>query len=411
MNLFQSDNAQIDLQNRAHHTIHSMLYIAAQTRLNLAQQYQAQYSRLDTEFANLRSSFDWLIGLRSEEAAQLLNKYIEVLTPYLQQRGLQKELLRWCEATLSLNTTLQRKSAQLLLLNGQTQYALGEWSKAKDNLIAAAEASKQDDMPTYARALLDLGRLQFNQGDYEIAFQTMKQVEPLLQETNFEQWAAIRAEVAAYHLNREELDAALAIYLEIYGRNKQQGTNASTSHILLMLGVVYRRKKDYAQAHFYLEQLLKGAEIEQSQGKIATAAHHLAWVYLDERNILVARKLCGRAITHYEAISDQRGISDSYEQLGCIALTEQQGEEALIHLQKSLTMRRQLHNQQGIASSLRRIAIAHLILRHVRKGLHYLWQSLVMYHSLKILTRQQLTETFLEFVYYWRLTNHTPTSH
>src|SRR5579863_7908369 len=93
----------------------------------------------------------------------------------------------------------------------------------------------------------------------------------------------------------------------------------------------------------------------------------------------------------YEKIGDQRGTADAYEQLGCIALAEGKATEALPYLQCSLTIRRQLGNQHGAASSLRRLALAHLGLRQMRHTLWYMWQSLSLYWRLGMLSRWRLS--------------------
>jgi hypothetical protein len=89
----------------------------------------------------------------------------------------------------------------------------------------------------------------------------------------------------------------------------------------------------------------------------------------------------------YEEIGDERGLSDAYEQLGCIVLAAGQGVEAVPHMQRSLFMRRQLHNQQGEASSLRHLAIAYLTLGQLRAAFRHVWQSLLIYHRLGVLSR------------------------
>src|SRR5207248_10378069 len=140
------------------------------------------------------------------------------------------------------------------------------------------------------------------------------------QAVNDEQLMTIRAERAAYHLNRGDLDKALSLYLEIERRRQSAGVLEPSDHLLLMLGVVYRKKKDYERAAEYLQRLLERGEEQQSRSTMATAAHHLAWVYLSQGDLHQARSLCGRAIVLYEEIGDERGLSDAYEQLGCIVL-------------------------------------------------------------------------------------------
>jgi len=168
--------------------------------------------------------------------------------------------------------------------------------------------------------------------------------------------------------------------------------------MLLMLGVVYRKKKDYERATEYLQRLLEREEVQRSRGTTATAAHHLAWVYLSRGDLRQARSLCGRAIMLYEEIGDERGLSDAYEQLGCIVLAAGQGGEAVAHLQRSLFMRSQLHNQQGEASGLRHLAIAYFTLGHLGAAFRHVWQSLLIYHRLGVLSCQRIVSMLRELL-------------
>lgn len=366
--------------------------LAAEARLGLARRYQNQYERLDDELANLRASQSWLATQSSEETARLVIAYVQVLASYLRQRGFNAELLRWCEDGLRACERLRQNPGWLLLLRSEAQNALGRWDETMASIQAAIEASRGEDPQTYARAVLALGRLQLNQGDYKTALETLAQAETLLSEqSDYEGLVTVRSEVAAYHLNRRELDKALSLYLEVDRLRRQAGATETSDHTLLMLGVVHRKKREYEQAAAYLQQLLKRAEAQRNRGAAATAAHHLAWVRLNQGDLAQARRLCGRAIELYEEIGDTRGASDAYEQLGFIVMTEGQGEEAVSCLERSLAMRRQLGNQEGEASSLRRLAIVHLRMGHLAAAVRDLWQSLATYRRLGVLSRQRFT--------------------
>lgn len=373
--------------------------LAAEARLELARRYEDQYDRLDNEFPNLRVSQSWLAAQDSKEAACFLVAYVEVLASYLRRRGLDAVLRQWCEDGLRACKTLRRNPGWLLLLMSEAQNALGRWEESAATIGAAMEASVVEDPPTYARAVLALGRLQLNQGDYETALTTLAEAERLLSEqSDYEGVASAHAEVAAYYLNRRELDKALALYQEVDRLRRQAGAVEASNHTLLMLGVVHRKKEEYEQAAVYLQMLLERGKSQGNPGAMATAAHHLAWVRLDQADVSTARHLCGRAITLYEDIGDVRGLSDAYEQLGLIALSEGRKEEALSHLERSLHVRRQLGNQHGVASSLRRLAIVHLKMGHPLLAVQKLWQSLNTYWRLGVLSRQRLSAILREVI-------------
>jgi tetratricopeptide (TPR) repeat protein len=364
--------------------------MAAARRLELARRYQSQSERLDGEFTNLRASQSWLANQDGDEEAKLLLAYVEALAPYLRQRGLNGELLRWCEDGLRAGARLRQNLGWLLLLRSEAQNALGQWDEAMDSIRMAVEASYGKDPQSHSRALLALGSLQLNQGDYKVALETLAQAERLLSEqSNYEGVATVRSQIAAYHLNRRELDKALSLYMEVDQLRRRTGAAEASDHTLLMLGVVYRKKRLFEQSITHLQQLLERGEKNNNRGAMATAAHHLAWVHLDQHNLTEAQQLCGRAIELYTEIGDLRGLSDAYEQLGMLSLAQGRGKDALPYLEQSLDMRRRLGNRHGSASSLRYLAIAHFRLGHPSVAIWYLRQTLSTYQRLGMLNRRQ----------------------
>jgi hypothetical protein len=93
--------AATEIQNQASCYWASSSFLSATTRLQLARRHHDQYAWLDAEFANLRGSQIWLVTQHGSREAHLLLDYLWVLAPYLQQRGLQAELERWCDAIIS----------------------------------------------------------------------------------------------------------------------------------------------------------------------------------------------------------------------------------------------------------------------------------------------------------------------
>ena len=373
---------------------------SAEPRLMIARRYQYKYDRLDIEFSNLRASQTWLATQESEKAARLLIAYVQVLSPYLRYRSLNTELLQWCEDGLRA-LRLEQNPGWLLLLRYEAQIALGQWDKAAASVQEAILATEGKYPNTNAKALLALGRLQLNQGDYKVALETLAKAEALLfEQRDYEGVATVRSERAAYYLNRGELNKALSLYLEVDQLLRQAGATEPSDHTLLMLGVVYRKKRNYVRAASCLQQLLERSKAQRNRGAMATAAHHLAWVRLNQGDLMQARRLCGQAILLYKDVGDIRGASDAYEQLGLISLAQGQGEEALSHLERSLIIRRELGNQHGVASSLRHIAVAHLRMGHLSLAGRELWQSLATYWRLGMLSRQRLVAVVLE-LYDW----------
>lgn len=335
---------------------------AAEYRLKRLSDIKDQPSRIDSEFRNIRGSVEWLIANHTSQTDELTLAYLEILESYMRLRGRDIELEKWCEAGLDACERLRRNPSRVLLILGNVQYALGQWKQAENSWQAAMIASEKENRHVYAWAVSALGRLQINQGRYKTALETLALAEELLKKINdIQSVIGIRSEVAAYYLNRRELDKALKLYLEIDDLAKNNGISESTNHTMLMLGVVYRQKGVFDKAGNYLIELCRSCETRRDMAGVATGSHHLAWVFYELGNLKQARHLCGKAMALYENLKDPRGLSDCYEQLGAIVMEEGRLEEAIDFIQKSINVRQQIGNDPGSVSSQRRLALAYML--------------------------------------------------
>ncbi|RLC97062.1 MAG: hypothetical protein DRI77_07740, partial [Chloroflexi bacterium] len=300
-----------------------------------AQTHAHDFASLDQESANFQTARVWLAVQDDSESAQQIIAFTRALAVYLRQRALNNELLAYCHGGLQACERLGVNQGWVLLLQYEAHNALGDWDNALTDAQAAIKASRSADPINHARAVLALGRLQLNRGDYRLALNTLATAEKLLYDLqDLDGITTAKAEVAAYHLNRGELDQALYLYLEVDQLRRRAGATSSADHTLLMLGVVYRKKGDYQKATGFLHELLRRGELEENPGTVATAAHHLAWVNMNQGNLGEARRLGERAKQLYLEISDPRGASDADEQLGLIALSEGNTDVALFHLKR-----------------------------------------------------------------------------
>ena len=132
MNSFQQAN--VEASNQAVHYWASSPYLSAIIRLQFARSHQDQYDWFDSEFANLRGCQSWLAAQHGTKEVHLLLEFLRVLAPYLQQRGLQTELVGWCEAGLRASEILQQPSGWVLFLRGQEGGGNGE-SKSRGHTV------------------------------------------------------------------------------------------------------------------------------------------------------------------------------------------------------------------------------------------------------------------------------------
>ncbi len=369
--------------------------IATTVRYRRLLSWGDDWAQLDLEIPNVLLSMGWLRTQANEECASLLLAYLAQLLPYLQARSRTAEVLYWCDEGRKAAARCGRSPAFLFLAEGQAAFASGNWAQAGQSWQAAASASSEREPLAHAQALLALGRLEMNQGEYRRGRRTLSEAEQLFRSLgNAEGLSDVRSELAAYHLNRRELSRALAMYLEVHQRETEDGRHEASDHSLLMLGVVNRQMGNFPEALEHLSGLYERAQARRDRSTLATAAHHIAWIHLQSAELEEARRLCGQAIALYEDIADPRGLSDCYEQLGAIHLELGQLDRALRHLARSEDMRRGLGNEPGRASSLRRMALVHIhqsrygeALMLMAKAAYLYWrQGMLSWQRLKVLS-------------------------
>jgi tetratricopeptide (TPR) repeat protein len=359
--------------------------------MRMARSAKDRLHLIDTDFSNLRTSMNWLAEQDDRGSAELLLDYLDTLFPFLYQKRHYLELEKWCTAGLRACQIAHRSQAGVLVMKGETQFALGRWKDAQLTVKLAVTESKERDASINAQAMFVLGRLQIELGEYNAALVTLKRAEELYTELgNIGKIIEIRSEVGAYYLNKRDLDKALELFLALNELHNTTGNFQSFDHTQMMIGVVYRQKREFEKAIEYLDALYKRGKTQPGQSTVATAAIHLAWVYFEQGNLADARKMCGEAIARYLNQQDMRGLSDAYEQLAAILTEEQQPNQAEDYLERSINIRRQIGNQPGLVSSLRRLALVRLLLKNYGGAFWLIGIILVKYFQMNMLSRQRM---------------------
>lgn len=365
--------------------------------LSLVHANSLDFGKLDLEFRQIQQVCSRLVRENDWHFSLSFLQLVYDLAPYLQRSALNKTLLEYCQSGLQIAGQAGENLGRLLLLQYQAYWALGAWDAGASSLRAAITASKSRDDRVYAQSHLALGQLQLNRGDYAVALETLAQAERLLAEISDDEGiASVKAEIAAYHLNRLEYGQALELYLDVDSLRRRIHDGRPSAHTLLMLGVIYRRLKKYDEAEIYLTELVLLSTDEGNQGSLATALHHLGWVYFELGDLERAAKLARTVKSVYEKIGDPRGESDVDEQLGMIAMSRRDWDSAQSFLERSLETRQQFGNQHGAASAQRRLAKLFLKQGKWWIGLAYLFRCLALYARLGALSRQRLFAIILD---------------
>jgi len=348
------------------------------------QMHETDYSVLDYEVLQIEQVLPSLANHFHNDHPQILLNLMKHLAPYLEQRSLHNITLKYVDISIRAARDLGQSPGWIYLLGYRANWALGLWDNALMFAVLATK-SVETDSHDQAVALQALGTAQLNRGDYSNALQIFaksRKIYHRMRDSRGEM--AINAEEAAYYLNKAEYRTAYQRYysvMEFELNNEHQ----ISDHTLLMMGVISRRLKKYAEAFDYLYKLAKRANVNHSRSSVAVAAHHVSWVLIDQGQYAQAKEYAEFAKAIFGDINDPRGTSDADEQLGLIALAMGEYDKAQSLLEHSLAVRKEIGNQQGYASSLHRMAKLNFMQAQFPLGINYLLQSLFLYYKIRML--------------------------
>lgn len=344
------------------------------------------YDEIDGLFPHIEQTLNWLASQFDNQSSVKLLSLLELLQSFCEARSLNNVVLKYFDARLKASLRLGKNPVQVYFSAYRANWGLGNWDEAYQHILQAVKES--DLLPTaeHANMLRFLGSLQLNRGNYREALDTFAQAKVIFQSIQDKVGeTSVTFEEAAYYLNITQYPKAFKLYSEILEFELAQYKQPS-DNTLLMMGVITRRLKRFEESIRYLNQLFARGEANKNKSVCGTAAHHLAWTYLEEDKVAKAKELGEMALTIYDSIKDIRGASDAYEQLGLIAVINKHYDEGRRLYEQSVTIRNQLGNQHGLASSLRRLAKLNLIQARFGMAISYLFQSLAVYKRIGMLS-------------------------
>lgn len=348
---------------------------AARARLALLPAWQNDYPTLDDEFPNLLASFDWLYNQPAESAA--LAGALEQLAGYLHSRGHHPLIVKFSDALAASRQVPHDQQIRLRLLWCRAQQYLGDWQAAGREL-----ARLDQDAGTSAAVQYEFGRFLIARGDTRRALRKLRlgqsHCRPGMDDGL---QALIRAEFGNDQINRGRPDLARREFEATLQVARELGDRELGLQSQLMLGVAFRRLRDYDAARTHLDDLLARLDAERQPNAAATAEHHRAWVALNAGDDDLAWRYCHSSLARYRNVGDERGSSDALEQLGLLHLRAGDLAEAEGCLIESQRGRETLGSLQGQASALRHRATVAFI-RH-----QWLTGAVMFAYSLWLYTR------------------------
>jgi tetratricopeptide (TPR) repeat protein len=350
----------------------------------------AKLDQMDELFILFQPALDWAANHPDQDIQVPFLDTILNLEYYLQARSLHSITLRY--ASVCLNTAAQypRKLMKLLLMICQAQFMDGQWEEAGKTVARAVDLAKKFSYPELSQAYLLMGVILLNRGNYQPALKCFEKAKSIYQQQNDENgYCSVISQEAAYYIDHDQYLKANDLYEMVEHYEYFQFMRVS-SHTLLMMGVTSRRLKQYIKAEAYLSELLQRGIENHSTSDQAAALHHLGWVYLNKGELNKAWNTGIAAKRCFRKINDPRGISDADKQLGDISLARRDYKNSEVFLKQAIAVRKELHNNVGLASASRRLAKAYFGQKRWIPGSITLAFSALTYFRLGMLNSKRL---------------------
>ena len=204
----------------------------------------SNFASLDGDLSQIQAVLDWLSTCSDKQCSEILLSLIEDISTYLEQRSLNNLLIQHINPCLKAAENLRKNPAWIYFLAYRANWALGRWDDAEYFINLALESTPPDTQ-AYANVLRFLGSVQLNRGNYLEAFRTFSKAKLIYRQLgDFKGEASIKAEEAAYYLNKAEYSTAYQLYSDVM-HYEQTHVSQISDHTLLMMGIVLRRLKDY----------------------------------------------------------------------------------------------------------------------------------------------------------------------
>ena len=165
-------------------------------------------------------------------------------------------------------------------------------------------------------------------------------------------FVSARFELAKVLINQNDLDLALAELEKALKQYKDMGNGAGEAGVLNAIGVIYKRKNEFARAVGYYDAAIKLNERLGDKRAMAASLGNLGLVYeiMGERDEALA--VFEKSLELRKEIGDKSGISNALNKIGQIYQSDGRFEEALSNFERSYEIRKEMGSKDLMASSL-----------------------------------------------------------
>ncbi|HKZ64479.1 MAG TPA: tetratricopeptide repeat protein [Thermoplasmata archaeon] len=318
----------VDMHDLLREFFYSRLTTAQRLRLHAiaASHYEA---RSEPE-ARVEMLFHLLHAGRPKDAATLLGGIGRALAG----KGLQDDVLRLL-GLFDLRALEPVHRVSLLLLRGEILSVRGEWPSARETFDEARSlAEDMGDRRSEARAVLELGVIEYRHGDFEAARTLFDRALAIVGDTDSAVVARILNALGILEWQAGNLDAAADLYRRSRAAYEAVGDAAGVAGAINNLGILRWQRDDVDGALADYADALRLSEELGDYRTVAILYNNIGEAYRRKGEEANAAKFYDRSLTLSKKLGFQWQMGEVHRNLGRLLA----GNRAVDHLRQALSI-------------------------------------------------------------------------
>ena len=309
------------------------------------------------------------------------------------QRNLKNEL------PLDIKNIYLKYSANVIYRKGLICYQQSDYVKAIDYYNQSLKIRNEiSDKLGVSYSLNSIGLAYSNQGDYAKALDYYNKSIKISKELNNKgRISTTLYNIGLLYYNQSDIPNALEYFNKSIKIDEELGDKKGISYSLNIIGIIFERQGDYSKAIDYYNRSLKILEEIGDKGAISGSLNNIGIIYSEQGDMAKALEYFNKSIDMYKEIGDKSGISLSLNNIGDVYMTQANNAEVLLdnaksdslitialdYFNRSLAIREEIGDKNGISASLNSIGLIYMKHNKYDKALEYLSRSLKLTEELK----------------------------
>lgn len=327
----------------------------------LAGKEQVKYlAWFDREYDNLKGALNWCLEENSPADLRLAGiRLCLALSYYWELRGFFTEGRLYLSRALALKGDLESLlRAKTLSRLGRLAYNQGEYDVAWDYYSEALkQASAAGDSPAVATSLAGLGNVAYNQGKIEDSRKYHQQSLDLWQQ--IEDKGAIAVSFNSLGSIADRLgdhELARRYYLQSLALRQELGDKRGIAISLNNLGALANARGEYRAAQKYFEDSLPLRQELGDKRGIAIGLNNLGIIANVQGNFEEASQFYHASLALFREMADTEGIIHALTGLGSVSYEKQKLGEAEKYYRESVALAQKVGENQSIIVNLVELA-------------------------------------------------------